>query len=180
LDEREPRAWKSFFINEYRIGGNSYIPSNNRPIGTGLAKFLSPNLTPPFSYSAYSQQDWVILRYADVMLLQAEIENELNGASQTVYENINAIRLRAGTSALPAGLSKEEMRERIRRERRVEMCFEGQRYFDLKRWKIAKEVLNAVVDGLITYRFEDRHYLWPLPQTEIDKANGVLVQNPDY
>ena len=180
LDEREPRASKTIFINQYRWGGNVYTPSNNRPLGTGLYKFISPNLTPPYGYSTYSQNDWVILRYADILLMQAEVENELSGPTDAVYKAINDIRLRAETSVLPSGLSKDEMRERIRRERRVELAFEGQRYFDLKRWKIAKEVLNAVEDGLITYRFEDRHYLWPLPQTEIDKSNGILVQNPDY
>ncbi|MDR0845552.1 MAG: RagB/SusD family nutrient uptake outer membrane protein [Tannerella sp.] len=180
LDEREPRAAKTFFINEYRIGGGAYIPSNNRPLGTGLSKFLSPNLTPPFGYSTYSQQDWIVLRYADILLMQAEVENEINGPTAIAYNAINDIRKRGGTSLLPEGLTQDQMRERIRHERRIELAFEGQRYFDLKRWKIAKEVLNNVKDGLITYKFEDKHYLWPLPQTEIDKANGVLEQNPNY
>jgi hypothetical protein len=180
LDEREPRAAKTFFINAYRAGGIEHIPSNNRPLGTGLAKFMSPNLEAPYGYSTYSQQDWVVLRYADVLLMLAEAENEINGPTGIAYQAINEIRQRAGTSALPDGLTKVQMRESIRHERRVELAFEGQRYFDLKRWKIAEQVLNSVVDGLVTYRFEPRHYLWPLPQTEIDKANGVLVQNPDY
>jgi hypothetical protein len=180
LDEREPRAAKTIWINQYRIGGVEYICSNNRPLGTGLQKFLSPNLEPPFGYTTYSQQDWVVLRYADVLLMLAETENEINGPTTTVYNAINDIRRRGGASLLPSGLSKEQMRERIRHERRIELAFEGQRYFDLKRWKIAKEVLNNVNDGLITYKFEDKHYLWPLPQAEIDKANGVLEQNPDY
>lgn len=180
LDEREPRAAKTVFINQYRVGTGVYTPSNNRPLGTGLYKFVSLNLAPPYGYSTYSQNDWVLIRYADVLLMLAEIENELSGPTNIVYKAINDIRQRAGTSLLPAGLNKDSMRERIRRERRVELAFEGQRYFDLKRWKIAKQVLNAVQDGLITYSFEDKHYLWPLPQTEIDKANGVLIQNPNY
>ncbi|WP_233753001.1 RagB/SusD family nutrient uptake outer membrane protein [Algoriphagus sp. AGSA1] len=58
--------------------------------------------------------------------------------------------------------------------------FEGLRYYDLKRWKIAGEVLNNVEDGVIPYNFEDRFYEWPLPQSEIDKSNGVLIQNENY
>jgi hypothetical protein len=180
LQDRDSRAAKTVFISSYIVGGAAYIPSNNCPLGTGLYKFLSTNLTPPYGYSTYSQQDWVILRYADVLLMQAEAENELNGPTSTVYNAINAIRVRAGMPELPAGLTKDQMRDRIRHERRVELAFEGQRYFDLKRWKIAKEVLNNVQDGLVTYKFEDKHYLWPLPQSEIDKAGGILVQNPDY
>ena len=180
LDMREPRAAKTVFINVYRIGGQSHTPSNNRPLGTGLSKFLSPNLEPPYGYTTYSQQDWIILRYADVLLMRAEAENELTGPTLTVYDAVNDIRRRGQASPLPAGLNKEQMRERIRRERRIELAFEGQRYFDLKRWKTAKQVLNNVSDGLLTFKFEDKHYLWPLPQTEIDKAKGVLEQNPDY
>ena len=180
LDLREPRASKTFFIDKFRWNGVEYTPSNGRPLGTGLLKYMSLNITPPFTSSSYTQTDWIVFRYADVLLLQAEIENELNGPTEVVYKAINDIRDRAGTSLLPSGLTKDEMRERIRHERRVELSFEGSHYFDLKRWKIAKEVLNAVVDGLLVYNFEDRHYLWPLPETEIDKANGVLIQNPDY
>jgi hypothetical protein len=180
LTLREPRCSKIFFIDKYEMGGTLYTPSNGRPLGTGLYKFLSPNLDVPYGYNTYSQQDWVIIRYADVLLMFAEAENEINGPTAEVYKAVNDIRKRGGASLLPDGLSKEQMRERIRHERRIELAFEGLRYFDLKRWKIAKDVLNNVKDGLITYKFEDRHYLWPLPQTEIDKANGVLIQNPDY
>jgi hypothetical protein len=180
LEAREPRAAENFFIDLYRVNGVVYTPDNQRPMGTGLFKFVSLNLPPPYFYSTYSQQDWVVIRYADVLLMIAEAENEISGPNDIVYNAINDIRKRGGTSLLPQGLSKDQMRERIRHERRIEMCFEGQRYFDLKRWKIAKQVLNNVTDGLVTYHFEDKHYLWPLPQTEIDKANGSLIQNPDY
>jgi hypothetical protein len=72
------------------------------------------------------------------------------------------------------------MRQRVRHERRIELAFEGLRYYDLKRWRIAEEVLNNVEDGVIPYNFEERFYLWPIPQSEIDKSDGTLTQNPDY
>ena len=120
------------------------------------------------------------MRYADVLLMKAEVENELSGASAEVYNYINQVRTRAGMPNLPAGLSKENMRTRIRHERRVELAFEGERYFDLKRWKIAPQVLNNVTDGIVARKFESKHYLWPLPQSEIDKNRGILVQYPNY
>ena len=120
------------------------------------------------------------MRYADVLLMLAEAENELNGPTELVYKSINAIRKRALMPELPPKLSKEQMRNKIRNERRIELAFEGHRYFDLKRWKTAISVLNAVADAPVTYKFEKKHYLWPIPQSEIDKNKGKLVQNPDW
>lgn len=181
LKKRDSRLAKTVFMDKYVVKGESYLPSNNRSLGTGLEKFLSQNLQAPYSGATQSQQDWVLLRYADVLLMLAEAENEINSSpTEIVYNAIRDVRVRSGMPALPAGLSKEEMRTRIRHERRVELAFEGLRYFDLKRWKTAKKILNNVKDGLTPYKFEDKFYRWPIPQSEIDKSNGVLVQNPDY
>ena len=159
--------------------GNTHNPSNSRPTGYGLKKFLDPTHT-PYNYSTESDQNAVLLRLADVLLMYAEAQNELTGPDASVYEAINSIRERVDMPDLPEGLSQDEMREKIRHERRIELAFEGTRYFDLKRWRIAGDVLNHVSDGLLTYVWEDRFYQWPLPQTEIDKNNGVLEQNSDY
>ena len=112
--------------------------------------------------------------------MYAEAQNEIAGPDETVYNAMNAIRDRVDLPGLPQGLSKEEMRERIRHERRIELAFEGLRYIDLKRWHIAGEVLNSVTDGNLPYHWEDKFYHWPIPQDEIDKNHGTLVQNPDY
>ncbi|QDH79755.1 RagB/SusD family nutrient uptake outer membrane protein [Echinicola soli] len=179
-ENRDPRLAQTIFVDYVDWGdGNEHRPSNNRPTGFGLKKFLSPDLI-PYGYSTRSEQDWVLLRYADVLLMYAELENELSGPNAAVYNAINAIRERSEMPDIPSGLSQDAMRERIRHERRVELAFEGLRYYDLKRWRVAEEELNSVDDGVIPYHFEDRFYLWPLPQSEIDKSNGVLVQNPDY
>lgn len=119
------------------------------------------------------------MRYADVLLMLAEVENEL-GNSSTAENYVNQVRSRSSMPNLPSGLSKDEMRSRIRHERRIELAFEGSHYFDLKRWKVAKEVLNRVQDGMLSYKFEDKHYLCPLPQSEVERNKGVLVQNPNY
>lgn len=159
--------------------GKTHTPSNGRPTGYGVKKFLTPELI-PYGYATRSEQDWVLLRFGDVVLMDAELENELSGPTAEVYASVNAIRNRSGLGDLPAGLSREEMREKIRHERRIEMAFEGLRYYDLKRWKIAGEVLNNVTDGVVPYHFEEIFYEWPLPQSEIDKSNGVLIQNENY
>ena len=76
------------------------------------------------------------------------------------------LRARVDMPPYPAGLSKERMRERIRHEKRIELAFEGLRYFDLKRWRIADEVLPNVTDGLLNYKWEDRFFL-PLASASI-------------
>ncbi|MGV3585365.1 MAG: RagB/SusD family nutrient uptake outer membrane protein [Adhaeribacter sp.] len=179
MENRDPRLAKTIFVNAPKFNGKEHLPSNNRPTGYGVAKFLSPDLM-PYGYSTQSHQDWVVLRYGEVLLMYAEAQNELVGPDQSVYDAINAIRSRVGMPDVPKGLNKTQMRERIRQERRIELAFEGLRYYDLKRWRTAETVLPQVKDGIIPYKFEKRFYLWPLPQTEIDKSQGVLVQNPDY
>jgi hypothetical protein len=112
--------------------------------------------------------------------MYAEAQNELVGPDQSVYDAINAVRGRVDMTEIPAGLTQDPMREAIRHERRVELAFEGLRYYDLKRWRIAGEVLNNISDGLLNYTFEEKFYNWPLPLAEIDKGLGILEQNPDY
>lgn len=177
---RDPRLGKTIFKGFVQWpDGKIHRPSNGGPTGFGLKKFLSPDLV-PYGYSTRSQQDWVMLRYADVLLLAAEIENELKGPTTKALNYVNTVRKRAGMPNFPTGLSKDQFRERLRKERRIELAFEGLRFYDLKRWKIAEDVLNKVTDGIIPYSFETKFYRWPFPQTEIDKSQGKLVQNPDY
>jgi len=106
---------------------------------------------------------------------------------------VNVIRRRAKVKEIPDGLTKDQMRERIRHERRIELCFENHRFWDVRRWKIAEQVDNKTVhrvtvdaDGTIHYPvFQHRvfvapkHYLFPIPQREIDK-NRALDQNPEW
>lgn len=179
VNQRDSRLGKTIFIEKYSINGIQYKPGNPSHNNIGLAKFLDPTAQVPYDYGTQSQQDWVIMRYADVLLMQAEVENEL-GNTLVAKEYVDKVRTRSSMPTLPNGLTQSDMRTRIRHERRVELAFEGQHYFDLKRWKIAKTTLNAVQDGLLTYKFEDEHYLWPLPQSEIERSKGKLIQNVNY
>jgi hypothetical protein len=121
-----------------------------------------------------------LIRYAEVLLSNAEAVNELTGPTSDVYNDLNTIRARANMPPLPVGLSQDQMRQRIRNERRVELAFEGFRYFDIKRWKIAGQVLNGQYDGLVNRTFTaPKNYLFPLPEQEI-RVDTALKQNPDY
>lgn len=181
--DRDPRLNKTVFKDHPDWGGgNVHFPTNSRPTTFGLKKYLSPENT-PYGYSTMTQTNAVKFRLGEILLMYAEAQNEIAGPDATVYQAMTDIRARVSMPALPAGLTKDEMREKIRKERRIELAFEeGLRYYDLKRWRTADIVLNAVTpaDGLLTYHFEDRFYLWPLPQSEIDKSAGILLQNPDY
>ena len=144
----------------------------------------------------YSEQDFVKMRYADVLLMYAEAKITMAKAGQDVIgqpvlDAINQIRARAygadytDYTSYPAITTGEpdELEIILRRERRIELAFEGLRYYDLKRWKIAETVLPALVDPDKKQRIFDpeKHYLWPIPQAELDiVGTDILPQNPGY
>lgn len=84
-----------------------------------------------------------IFRYAELMLIYAEAKIESNNIDQTVYDVLNQIRNRAGMPSLPDGLSQSELRTALRYERKVELSNEGLRWYDLRRWGIASDVMNG-------------------------------------
>jgi len=192
--------WKGGVIYT-RLG----IPNNNNELdeaGAGgkgrtgyfLKKMIDPAVVPGQSSGANS----IIWRYAEVLLNYAEAQNEAAGPDATVYAAMNKVRARAGLPDLPAGLTREQMRARIRRERRVELAFEGKRLFDLWRWRIAEQVFSkplramkiTSVNGTLVYEkvnagggkitFDpSKNYRMPIPQTVIAQ-NPKITQNPNY
>lgn len=134
-----------------------------------------------------SPLNYIVFRYADLLLLYAEAENETNGANAAVYDAINQVRARKGVDMppVPTGKTKEQMRDIIRHERRIELAFEGIYYSDIRRWGIARQLMDGAVIRTMTGQqldvrhFVDALYLWPVPQGEID-LNPKLVQNPGY
>ncbi len=133
-------------------------------------------------------------RYAEVLLNYAEALNEAQGAVPEVYTYINQIRSRAGMPALPAGLTKDAMRDRIQKERQVELCLKIT-VFDVRRWKKGLSLFNRPVSGMkitktgTTYSynrftvetrvFNDKMYRFPFPQSELNKVTK-LAQNPGW
>ena len=121
-----------------------------------------------------SNKNLRILRYGEILLIKAEAENEL-GNILPAQLALNQIRNRAGLPNTTAAI-QSDLRNAIWKERRVEMAFEHDRMFDLRRTGRAGAVLRAhgkpYVDG--------KHDLFPIPQHEIDLSNGKLMQNPGY
>ncbi|MFV8375036.1 RagB/SusD family nutrient uptake outer membrane protein [Flavobacterium sp. GSP11] len=130
----------------------------------------------------------VYLRYADALLWKAEAMNE-TGNYPGAIAIINQIRARARTSVTALGTippvgtllnratstDKATVKGWLISERRAELGFENQRMLDLKRWGIAKAVMTAHGKS-----FQDKHMLYPIPQSEIDASAGTLTQNPGY
>ena len=189
--------WNSYEVGDKRrdvtiaLGGKYTWPGGQQiTLPTSYAfliKAARPVLTPAtiWTTAEHSEQDAVIIRYGEILLLKAEAANELGKPASEVVSYINPVRKRAGLGDLSASLTKDQLKTAIRNERRVECCFEYMRWYDLKRWGILISTLdgfnpNPVVNPGYSIRYPDRQVYLPLPQSEVDKANGLLIQNPAY
>jgi hypothetical protein len=153
------------------------------------------------NWETNSANDIVLLRYAEVLLTYAEAKVEAGQIDQSVYDAINQVRSRPGVN-MPAitpsnASSQAALREVIRRERHVEFPLEDTRFFDIRRWKIAEQVMNGNAYGILnnfnasradfgqhvlvekrTFN-PARDYQWAIPQNELD-LNKNLSQNPGW
>ena len=164
---RNSEGWNSYFWRKW-------IPTGN------LDGYWGEYTRTPYEFP--------LIRLGDVILMLAESYNETGQTSKAVDE-VNKIRLRVGMPLLNSGSpwlavgSKEEMKERIRRERAFELVGEGQRYWDLRRWGILKESVKDAMDifGDLMYQraYQPRHEKWPIPLVEMDR-NRNLVQNEGW
>ena len=130
----------------------------------------------------------MFIRYADVLLMFAEAQNEADVTpSNAVYDALNRVRARAGMPVYGYGSmqTKEEMREAIRHERRIEFAGEGLYYNDIRRWRTAETVMNGAIEDYagkalaVRYFDPDKDYWWPVPESQI-LLNDALEQNPNY
>ena len=204
-------------VKPLKSSGKTGIEQHGDATATGYyqQKWLDPSIDPQ-SEGWNMGKDWVVIRYAEVLLTYAEAMNELHPLSAESFDAVNQVRRRVGMPDLQNTdpckptycATQDELRKRIQNEWRVEFALEGgKRMWDIRRWGIAKEVLNApflglkmkpvegVVDGkpaIVDYilyegeniklagsHYEDHNYLLPVPQTEID-LNPKLTQNPGY
>ena len=112
-----------------------------------------------------------VYRYADVLLLAAECLNETGSGAQAATR-VNQVRARVGLAPITY-TTQAQMRADIKKERRAELGLEGERFFDLVRWGDAVAVLGPL-------GYTNRCRFYPIPQPEIDKSGGKLVQNPEW
>lgn len=201
-----------------KSSGSTGVAQHNDATATGYynQKWLDPSIDPQ-STGWDMGKDWHVIRYAEVLLTYAEAKNEISPLDASAFDAVNQVRRRVGMPELQnTDASKptycgtqDALRQRIRNEWRVEFAQEsGKRQWDIRRWGIAKEVLNAPFLGMkykmvddpnapdgdngkkcILYqgenikltgsKYEDYNYLYPIPQEEID-LNPALIQNPEY
>ncbi|MFY0628976.1 MAG: RagB/SusD family nutrient uptake outer membrane protein [Flavobacteriaceae bacterium] len=144
-----------------------YLPDGDSTLGIPVTS------TDPTS----AGNDWIILRYADVVLMHVEsiMAGGLSTTSSNALASFQLIRDRAGLTTPVTSITQEELIE----ERRVELAFENQRFFDLVRFGVAQQTLSAfsTANGL---GFSGTDLLLPIPQIEIGLSNGLLTQNPGY
>ncbi len=145
----------------------------------------------PTAANYASSIDLFLIRYAEVLLMYAEAQNELGNMSETIWNStVRALRVRAGftdPAALnfPSTASASSLRSIIRRERRAELAFESLRAFDIKRWRIDQHVMARPVTGIggvVAQRkfVAPQYYLWPIPQNEVLQNANLLPQNPGW
>lgn len=149
-----------------------YSPNNPAEVG----KFVTTS-----DDARLCGNDWIVLRYSDVLLMHAEAI--LGGNASTTNEDaigsFNAVRERAGMPTLATDGSEAVTKTNLLAERRVELAFENHRLYDLVRFGMASEVLTdfAAAEG---YTFSPTDLLLPIPQGEINVSAGLLIQNPGY
>jgi hypothetical protein len=182
-------------------GSRNETDLSNLNESTNTGYYLLKGLNPKYAINGNNLQNsanFIIFRYAEVLLNYAEAQNEAIGPDASVYDAINKVRLISQLPDLPAGLNQEQMRVAIQRERRVELAFEEKRWYDLMRLKIAEKNLNGNLHAMVIEKennklvykiipaaegarkfFADKNYLYPIPQSAIDK-NKMLTQNPKY
>lgn len=186
-------------------GGNDGLGAypNSTQTGYYLQKYISP-IAVWEGRSVNVTRTWVLIRLAEIYLNFAEARNEAVGPDSDVYNALRTLRFRAGFRPVfvPTGLTKDMMRKFIQNERRLELAFEEQRFYDLRRWKLFSN--SSERDNLLTIRgvkitkdpstgkltydtnnivqkriFSDKMYLYPISESEFNKSN-VLTQNPGW
>jgi hypothetical protein len=182
-----------FAIQAYLGGSDGISPLRTRTkTGYYLRKYKDPNVQTADAGSARFK----VMRLAELYLNYAEAENESNGPGPAVYEALRTIRARVGMPNVEANLSKEDMRQRIRKERMVELSFEEHRMWDVRRWKIIDKTdklttgmeWTKLANGSFTGKriisakrnaWQDKYLLFPVPLSDISKL-PMFKQNPGW
>ena len=131
-------------------------------------------MSPKFPQTGGPDHDWIELRLADVILLLAEAMNENGSTAEAALDMLDPIRNRAGIAPLDHNViaTQADVRQAIQDERRLEMAFEGQRWFDLVR--------TGTVDAEMGETIDSRYHLFPIPVSEVLSSFGVITQNAGY
>lgn len=174
----------------YTIGHQQYAPDGDL-CQSGPGRYLSLKWYTPIKdrpqYAGDNGKNRRLIRYVDVVLMYAEALNE-SGLGARALTQLNKNKTQVNTinngSSLYLGGGYGQMRDQIWKERRIELCFEWDRFFDLVRQKRAAEVIKTYGANRANkrgyYFRKGVNELFPIPQSEIDISNGVVEQNPGY
>jgi len=180
-DKRKRASFFTFYISP--TNGKKYaLPITNPAFPNDSTPFFSkawdPNSTGITSESAANV---AILRYAELLLIHAEAENEINGPDAVAYTSLNKVRNRAGLPDLTAGLTQAQFRDSLYLDRRLELVWEYQRWFDLIREKDASgnPIFTASLHAVGKNNAQPFRALYPIPQNELS-ANPKMTQNPGF
>jgi hypothetical protein len=159
---------------------NSFDPADKRlPVffvkGTDGKYYCNKWIDADAVTANQSDNNFPHIRFAEVLLIFAEATNEVSGPTEEAYNAVNAIRERAGLADLE-GLTRDEFREAVLQERRLELCFEGHRWYDLVRTGRLVSTLQA--KGITNV--QEYHTVFPVPQIEIDLNQNLKPQNDGY
>ncbi len=177
FDTTDTRKAVTFYTSQFNaLNGQTIIYHN--PYTPYFNKFVDYTLS-PLNNQTISGINFPVLRYAEVLLLNAEVLNEINGApTAEAYSAINQVRARAHVSDLTPGLGQSDFRDSVFLERRKEFIQEGQRWFDLVR-----QGGQVLVDALKVFPAKQaatlKDSLYPIPLTEI-QLDPLLTQNPGW
>jgi hypothetical protein len=206
-DGQQPASETDFSNRDYRFYASILYPGaiyNGEQDPTGMLsqsntgmnqrKYTIENDQEHLTNRFDSPTNFILIRYADVLLMYAEAQNELVGPDASAYEAVNKVRSRAGLPDL-AGLSQAELRQEIHEERITELAFEGLHLWDMWRWGKAGTLEGSMDAQAYVETFQPtgisgqrpqtsvfdpvRDYLWPIPQDEIDNI-PTLTQNPGW
>ena len=191
-ENRDPRLAASILWHGSKFGPITFEATNMGDGNHTRTGYSVRKCVDETNYGCYywGALNYILFRYAEVLLIYAEGVNETNGPTAAVYDAVNQVRARVSLPELPAGLSKDQMRAAIRHERRVEFPFEGIHLFETRSWKTTEACVKKPVYGrnakgekvlVETRKFNPaKDYLWGIPQTEIDLSKGTLKNNPGY
>lgn len=170
--------------------GNTYIASTT---GYNIKKYIN---TSDYALPSNCGINIILLRYAEVLLTYAEAKIENNDIDQSVYDAINSVRngrTDVKLTSIATGQTQAALRAIVRKERTIELAFEGLHLADIRRWRTAATVVPGNVYGItwldgttsktvqvaVSRVFSEKNYLWPVPQTELYQAPS-LGQNPNW
>lgn len=182
-EDRDPRLDYSIFVlGDSLLDGKIYDPRSG-----GLNDVSRGQATTNTGFDVQKYVNWedrpdpynsginvILIRYAEVLLTYAEAKIEAGAIDQSVYDAINEVRQRPDVNmpAITTGKSQDELRQIVRHERMVELAFEGQRFFDIRRWKTAEDVMQGPILGarFVQDNFAERSG-WSISDVDSENAS---------